>query len=214
VEDAGFRIHEGAIAASDVENVLAAVSRRGRAGTRHLLRTPAVAALAESLRPWAAGAVPYRATLFEKSGERNWLATWHQDTALPLARRVDSPDWGPWSEKDGVLYAHAPAWALRRVLALRVHLDDSTADNGPLRVIPGSHRHGVLSDEDVFRRAREGTATTCLAGRGAILAMRPLIIHASAKAVGGGPRRVLHIEYADALELAPGLRIAREETRA
>src|SRR5438876_642413 len=31
--------------------------------------------------------------------------------------------------KDGVIYAHAPGTALGQVLALRVHLDDSTADN-------------------------------------------------------------------------------------
>jgi ectoine hydroxylase-related dioxygenase (phytanoyl-CoA dioxygenase family) len=153
-------------------------------------------------------AVPFRATLFEKSGRSNWLVVWHQDTALPLAARFDSPEWGPWSEKAGVLYAHAPAWALTRVLALRVHLDDSGVDNGPLRCIPGSHRLGVLSDEEVFRVAREQASQTCLVPRGGVLAMRPLVIHASSKSTSDAPRRVLHIEYADALDLAPGIRLA------
>ena len=145
------------------------------------MRLPAVAAFArrDDLRSLAGGGVPYRATLFEKSGARNWLATWHQDTTLPLERRVDDPAWGPWSEKDGILYAHAPSWALARITALRIHLDASTADNGPLRVIPGSHAEGVLPDEEVFRRAREGTSTTCLAGRDS---MRPCRINSR----GGG----------------------------
>ncbi len=153
-------------------------------------------------------AVPFRATLFEKSGRSNWLVVWHQDTALPLESRFDSSEWGPWSEKAGIVYAHAPAWALARVLALRVHMDESGEDNGPLRCIPDSHRLGLLSDEDVFRVARERPSETCLVPRGGVLAMRPLVIHSSSKSAADAPRRVLHIEYADALELAPGIRLA------
>jgi ectoine hydroxylase-related dioxygenase (phytanoyl-CoA dioxygenase family) len=154
------------------------------------------------------GAVPYRATLFEKSGESNWLVVWHQDTALPLAERFDSPEWGPWSMKAGIHYAHAPTWALERILALRLHLDDSTAENGPLRVIPGSHKLGVLPDERVFEIAREQPHVECLVPRGGILAMRPLLIHSSQKAESPDPRRVLHLEYAAGLNLAPGIRLA------
>lgn len=52
-----------------------------------------------------------------------------------------------------MLYAHAPAWALSKVVALRLHFDDSNSENGPLRVIPGSHAHGVLTDGDVLHYA-------------------------------------------------------------
>jgi hypothetical protein len=38
--------------------------------------------------------------------------------------------------------------------------------------------------------------------------MRPLLIHASSKAQTAEPRRVLHIEYADSLELMPGIQLA------
>jgi ectoine hydroxylase-related dioxygenase (phytanoyl-CoA dioxygenase family) len=93
--------------------------------------------------------VAYRATLFDKSPVRNWLVTWHQDRALPLRERRDVPGWGPWSVKAGITFAQAPAAALSRVIALRVHLDDSRADNGPLRVLPGTHAMGVLSDREV-----------------------------------------------------------------
>jgi len=159
-------------------------------------------------RELGGGAVPYRATLFEKSGRANWLVVWHQDTALPLASRFDSPGWGPWSEKAGILYAHAPAWALSRVLALRVHLDDSTNENGPLRVIPGSHAAGVLSDGEVFGVARRRARMDCLVTRGGVLAMRPLLIHSSSKARLEAPRRVLHVEYADSLDFGEGIRLA------
>ncbi len=155
-----------------------------------------------------APAKPVRATLFEKSGKANWLVAWHQDTALPLTSRFEAPGWGPWSEKAGILYSHAPAWALSRILALRVHLDASTSENGPLRVIPGSHAAGVLTDAQVLDRARMHRPIECLVPRGGVLAMCPMIVHSSSKARTANPRRVLHIEYADSLDLAAGIRLA------
>ena len=146
--------------------------------------------------------------MFEKSDASNWLVPWHQDTALPLPSRFDDAGWGPWSEKAGTLYAHAPAWALSRVVALRVHLDDSGAENGPLRVIPGSHVNGVMSDAHVLGYASTHAEVVCLAGRGGVVAMRPLLIHCSSKAQSLAPRRVLHIEYADSIDLAEGIRLA------
>lgn len=143
---------------------------------------------------------PFRATLFDKSPDSNWLVSWHQDTALPLVEKIETPGWGPWSVKEGFHYAHAPAYALNKVLALRLHFDDSTASNGPLRVLSGTHRMGVLTDEEVSRLGGELTPTDCLIAKGGILAMRPLVIHASSKSHAQIPRRVLHIEYA-----APGI---------
>jgi hypothetical protein len=131
--------------------LLNAPVKRGRAGARHLMRLPDVAKIAVDRRlldiakgELGAEPLPFRATLFEKSGRGNWLVVWHQDTVLPLRKRFEAPGWGPWSEKSGVIYARAPASALSRVVALRVHLDASTTDNGPLRVVPGSHVLGII----------------------------------------------------------------------
>jgi ectoine hydroxylase-related dioxygenase (phytanoyl-CoA dioxygenase family) len=109
--------------------------------------------------------------------------------------------------KAGVIYAHAPARVLERVIALRVHLDDSTADNGPLRVLPGSHIHGVLGDtqiQDLSRRVRQAH---CTVAAGGVIAMRPLLVHASSKVTVEAPRRVLHLEYAASLILEAGLEL-------
>jgi len=179
------------------------------------MSNPAVASLAADhrLRDLAASmlggsAIPFRATLFEKTEQANWLIAWHQDTALPFAAPFDRAGWGPWSVKSGVHYAHAPACAMERIVALRIHLDDSTSENGPLRVIPDSHSHGVLTDQQVHQFAERHSAIECLSPRGGVIAMRPLLIHASSKSRSEQPRRVLHIEYADSLELQPGLRLA------
>jgi ectoine hydroxylase-related dioxygenase (phytanoyl-CoA dioxygenase family) len=164
----------------------------------------------QRLRSLASDAEPFRATLFHKTSRSNWLIPWHQDTALPLTHRIDDAEWGPWSNKNGFLYAHAPEWALRQILALRVELDGSHALNGPLRVIPGTH-HQLLSDAQVESIAarQADRAVDCLSPKGGVIAMRPLVVHASSKIVNDQPRRVLHIEYAapsrhmrDAIELA------------
>ena len=182
---------------------------------RHAMRNTSVAALACDSRLIAmaqevlgSAALPFRATLFDKSPTSNWLVVWHQDTALPLRERRETAGWGPWSIKDGVNYAHAPASALEHVLALRLHLDDSDAENGPLRILPETHTLGVLSDDALHELSTQIAAIDCLVPRGGILAMRPLVVHASSKSQSSAPRRVLHIEYAVSSSMADGLELA------
>jgi ectoine hydroxylase-related dioxygenase (phytanoyl-CoA dioxygenase family) len=219
LKELGYSVAESVLSAGECERLLDALSapdlKRSRAGARHLMSHRSVATLANDARllelarlALGPGATPSRATLFEKSAQSNWLVVWHQDTALPLGSRFDAPGWGPWSEKAGIKYAHAPGWALARIVALRVHLDPSNTENGPLRVVPGSHHAGLLTDEEVFAHTSAHEQIECLAGCGGVLLMRPLLIHSSSKAAGPGPRRVLHLEYADSLELAPGIRLA------
>jgi ectoine hydroxylase-related dioxygenase (phytanoyl-CoA dioxygenase family) len=219
IDRAGFWIENNVLSGAECDDIIKAVPQslqgRSRAGARHLMSIPIIEAMAKderllriAKRALGAGAVPFRATLFDKSARANWLVVWHQDTALPLESRNDSEEWGPWSAKAGILYAHAPAWALSRVLALRIHLDASTSENGPLRVIPGSHLGGVLSDDQILELARTQEKLECLVPRGSVLAMRPLLMHSSLKALGSEPRRVIHIEYADTLDLGRELRLA------
>ena len=186
--------------------------QRTRAGARHILGCPAVARLAQDSRlidlasEWLdAAAIPFKATLIDKGPDANWLVAWHQDTALPMSEYRESAGWGPWSEKSGVTYAHAPAKALERVVALRIHIDDSTADNGPLRVLPGTHSLGVLSDVQIRELALQVRPVSCTIAAGGVIVMRPLIIHASSKLNSQMPRRVLHLEYTTTLSVEPGL---------
>ena len=214
----GYQIVPHVLANEECDQLIGRLSAadvvRSRAGARHLLSIPEIGNVAtdprivDSIRD-ALGLtpVPFRATLFEKTQETNWLIAWHQDTALPLEERFEAPDWGPWSVKAGIHYAHAPAWAIGRVVALRIHLDESGANNGSLRVLPGSHRLGVLTDEAVHRLSNESSAVECIVPKGGVLVMRPLIVHASSKSIGA-PRRVLHIEYADSRTLRDNIRLA------
>ena len=217
--DSGYGIAPACLSSHECDEITAILSdgtvSRSRAGARHLMANPTVSKLANDDRltelagEWLGrGAIPFRATLFEKSAGTNWLIPWHQDTALPLAEKFNLSGRGPWSEKAGAVYAHAPAWALSRVVALRVHLDASTADNGPLRVVPGSHLAGVLSDGQVMEFVSNNECVECCVPQGGVIVMRPLIIHSSSKVRSTKSRRVLHIEYADSLDLADHIRLA------
>jgi ectoine hydroxylase-related dioxygenase (phytanoyl-CoA dioxygenase family) len=219
IAEQGFAIRNGVLTDSEIssfENQLQLADLpRSRAGIRHAMRNSAVAKTANHPRLLGLAqevlgveAVPYRATLFDKSPVSNWLVTWHQDTALPLREKREIAGWGPWSVKDNVIYAHAPAAVLSDVLALRLHLDHSGADNGPLRVLPRTHTLGVLSDDAMAVLAVEISPVECLTSLGGVLAMRPLLVHASSKSRSERPRRVLHIEYAAKTEITDGMRLA------
>jgi Phytanoyl-CoA dioxygenase (PhyH) len=220
LDEFGFQVIEGVFTSSECHQLPDELGSpnmvTSRAGARHLLARSDITSLAngDRLRTLASsvlgdGTAPFRATYFNKTARANWSVMWHQDTALPLRSRFDAEGWGPWSRKAGVLYAHAPTVALQQIVAIRVHLDDSCSDNGPLRVIPGSHRLGVLSDDEVSGVARTHASAECLVPRGGVLIMRPLLIHASSKMrAAWKPRRVLHIEYASSLHLAPHVELA------
>lgn len=218
LERDGFEIAPDCLPLSTVNALTAALENsplhRSRAGMRNVLQLEAVRALALDPLPLNLAkaslglqALPFRATLFDKSSDSNWLVVWHQDTALPLRQRKDVPGWGPWSVKEGVICAHAPAETLDEVLAIRIHLDASTIENGPLRVLPGTHQSGVLSDDAIQDLSLKVTEAVCQVPIGGVLLMKPLLVHASSKVLQSKRRRVLHIEYCSQATFPGGLEL-------
>jgi hypothetical protein len=205
--ESGFATIPKVIPPPEMSDVLLAIRElrtdNARAGLRNMLQCPAVRQLARdprlmgiAIKVLGADAFPFRATLFDKSPETNWLVAWHQDRALPIHRKQDRVGWGPWSTKEGVLYAQAPANALEQVIALRLHFDDCLETNGPLRVLPATHRLGVLTGEAIDELASQVSPVSCHIATGGVLVMSPLLLHGSSKSKASGSRRVLHIEYA------------------
>ena len=143
-------------------------------------------------------------TLFDKTASANWKVPWHQDLTIAVARRHEIEGFGPWSIKDGVPHVQPPASILGKILAIRLHLDDTPATNGALRVLAGTHRFGRLSKSQVASFRRELPETVCSMPAGAAMLMSPLLLHASSPSVVPGRRRVLHFEYS-AAELPEGL---------
>jgi ectoine hydroxylase-related dioxygenase (phytanoyl-CoA dioxygenase family) len=143
-----------------------------------------------------ADAFPVRALLFDKAPAANWKVPWHQDTAIAVAERTDTPGFIGWSVKDGVTHVHPPADILERMVALRIHLDDCGPENGPLRMLPGSHRHGKLDEEEIEHWRRTTEEVSCCLAPGDVLVLRPLLLHSSSPAKSPSRRRVIHLEYA------------------
>ncbi len=142
--------------------------------------------------------VPVQCTAFEKSADRNWLVPLHQDVAIPVAERVDHPGCGGWSNKQGTWFVQPPDDVLARLVAVRVHVDDCGPDDGVLNVVAGSHRHGRLGDDAAVAMRDARGVTPCPVPRGGAMAMRPLLLHASAKSAGTSRRRVLHFLFGPA----------------
>ena len=184
-------------------------------GTRCLLVRPWCAQLAQRLRTHPAlsallpaQAVAVQCTYFEKTSHRNWLVPLHQDLSVPVAARVEGAKLQGWAEKEGELFVQPPPDVLAQLVAVRLHLDPCQAEDGPLRVVPGSHLRGVLPPEQA-RALRDGAGEmVCTAEVGTALAMRPLLLHASSKSTGSSRRRVLHFVFGPA-SMPWGLRWAR-----
>lgn len=145
-----------------------------------------------------------RCLYFDKLPVANWKVAWHQDLSITVKSRVDLEGFGPWSRKNDDLHVHAPTAVLERMLAVRVHLDDCSTNNGPLKVIPGSQRLGRLGIDKIKDRAGRVKEIVCEVKKGGVLLMRPLLIHASSPAIEPSHRRVIHFELAD-FELPGGL---------
>jgi ectoine hydroxylase-related dioxygenase (phytanoyl-CoA dioxygenase family) len=219
MKNPGFWIKQDIFSDAECASLLECLSwnslARSRAGKRNLMAVYEIRRIALDERLIQIGQdgtrtrlIPYKATLFEKTGKANWLVAFHQDTALPLEKETRLEGWGPSSTKEGIIFSHAPTWALSQILAIRIHLDPSTNLNGPLRVIPNSHHKRITDDAEFDRFIKTGNEVQCLVGKGGVIAMSPLLIHASSKSVNDAPRRVLHIEYARSLDLGQGVRLA------
>jgi ectoine hydroxylase-related dioxygenase (phytanoyl-CoA dioxygenase family) len=208
----GFALIEHVLPAERVATLLHALSsaegegvrrREGVYAIRNLLDVPEVAALAGS-RPirdlvepvLGEDAFAVRGILFDKTPDANWKVAWHQDLTIAVRARHPMDGFGPWSEKAGVTSVQPPATVLERMLTVRVHLDACGPDNGPVQVLPGSHRAGRLAPDQIdVWRAEAAPVATCL-DAGGVLLMRPLLLHASSPARSPAHRRVIHLDFA------------------
>jgi ectoine hydroxylase-related dioxygenase (phytanoyl-CoA dioxygenase family) len=187
--------------ATSIQRAMESVASAG-AGTRNFLELEWCRKLVAGIRAHPeirsslpSSSVAVQCTFFDKTEGRNWRVALHQDLSIPVKERVEDPRLGVWSLKEGKHFVQAPVELLEQLLAVRLHIDDCGTENGPLRVVPGSHRKGRLGQIAIRRfRDRAGEITCTVASGGALL-LRPLLLHASSKAVTPRHRRVLHFLF-------------------
>lgn len=187
LETEGFCLVASLISRDRVERLKSVFAGQGRGA----LRIELIRELALEL-----GARPVRGIFFDKVEGANWKVPWHQDVTIAVKERRDVPGFRGWSLKDGIPHVQPPVEVLEKMLTCRLSLDDCTPENGPLRVIPGSHRLGRLPKSEVLRLGHEGPAVECCVPAGGAVWMKPLLIHSSSKARVPSHRRVLHLEFA------------------
>ena len=198
----GFAVLPELLSEAELQRIDLALAGRSEVGARDLLDEPWCAVLADRVRGDARldGAlapthVAVQCTSFEKSAQRNWLVPVHQDVAIPVAARIGDAALSGWSKKSGTWFVQPPEDVLDRLVAVRLHIDDCGLDDGPLNVVPGSHRGGRLDDtQAIALRDARGTVA-CAVPRGGAMLMRPLLLHASSKSTGTSRRRVLHFLF-------------------
>lgn len=209
----GYALADIVLAGHQCEHIassLPAVNGAGRGGIRNLITHPTVVRflLHERLGSYlwkmiGRDLVAVKATLFDKTADANWRVQWHQDRTIAVKERMQVAGYGPWSTKAGVLHVEPPSEVLAQMLSVRVHLDECGAENGPMRAIPGSHRSGKLQEDALAGTVAAGSAVELYVPQGALLLMRPLLVHSSSPARAPEHRRVLHLEFAPPEAISP-----------
>jgi ectoine hydroxylase-related dioxygenase (phytanoyl-CoA dioxygenase family) len=210
IERDGFAIISSCVDDSSIKRLSESLDDT-QYGQRNLLREPIIQELARSqevrylitsvLGP---NCFAVKGILFNKTQKSNWKVPWHQDLTITVQERIEAEGFGPWTIKGGVVNVQPREDVLHGILAIRIHLDANGRQNGPLRVIPGSHKHGRLSAEQIAKWDKS-EGVTCLVPRGGALLMRPLSLHASCACQFPESRRVIHLEYSSG-DLPSGLR--------
>lgn len=206
LEVEGFQLVCGVVPDSELEALRSESIRLSRLhpdekqGVRDLLRrSPLIRELSHktalrSLLPSEYRCV--RGILFDKSPDANWLVAWHQDLTIAVQQQHECTGYGPWSTKHSAPHVQPPTALLESMITLRLHLDHTHAENGALRVLPGSHLTGRLDAEAIARWKEHHSTIICEANAGDVLMMKPLLLHASSKATSPSHRRVIHLEFA------------------
>ncbi|WP_380874227.1 hypothetical protein ACFB49_46570 [Sphingomonas sp. DBB INV C78] len=130
-----------------------------------------------------------------KCPEAGMPFSWHQDSGYVVGNG------GPAD--------HAP------YLTCWITLDDATEENGTVRVIPGSHRNGIITHErqagsnDLVGAPAEVRGVTVEVPAGSIVAFSSLLLHATGANTSDKPRRVYLAQYTSEAMLNPGTRQLR-----
>jgi hypothetical protein len=132
-----------------------------------LLGSPEILGLAESL--CGPSFVPTYESLVFKAEDEGAAVPWHQDAVHPRSSRIANID---------------------------IYLDRSTADNGALRVVPGSQREQAdvcrLRDEHGWSPADVVVAEM---EPGDVLIHDVMVVHGSPPTTGGDLRRTIYLEF-------------------
>jgi hypothetical protein len=202
MEDVGVCLMNGVLEERQLKQLRDAFPASVR-DVRNLLDMKVIRELAcsEKVRSLAAAVLgescfAIRGIFFDNPAEANWKTRFHQGLTIAVKYKKDAPGFGDWTVKGGVHHVQPPMEILRRIVSVRLHLDDSRSDNAPLKIFRGTHRMGRLSPQQIEEIIRTETPVECRVPAGAALMMSPLLVHGLAASMNSTHRRVIHLDFA------------------
>ncbi len=132
---------------------------------------------------------------FDKPEKSNWFVAYHQDLTISVDKKVEIENFENWTTKQNQFAVQPPKEILEQNFTIRINKDNTTKENGALKVVNKSHRKGIVRTESII--VENEIETICEVEKGGIMIMKPLLFHASNKTTNNERRRVIHIEFSN-----------------
>ena len=123
----------------------------------------------------------------------NWIVNWHQDLTINVNEKIQLEGFRNWRSVDDRVVVQPSNEMLDNILTLRIHLDNCNELNGVLRIVPKSHKDGIIEVKSEIKNYTNNSEI-CPVEAGGIMFMRPLLLHSSRRSENNMNRRVIHIE--------------------
>ena len=191
LQDDGFLVVDAILTPRRCDEIANTLTAADGVGSRDLLKLPEVRRLAREIREFEplhatlSAKVAVQCTSFIKSRAQNWAVRLHRDRAIPA---TGGNGWKSSGIKDEMNFIRPPESFLKKLIAVRLNIDDAT--EGDLQIIPGSHKHSL--------KGLRQNSISIPVSKGGALVMYPLLEHASTKLRNAFNRRVLHFVFGPA----------------
>lgn len=132
---------------------------------------------------------------FDKPEKSNWFVSYHQDLTISVNEKAEIDNFTNWTKKHNQYAVQPDTEILESIFTIRIHLDDTTSENGALKVLDKSHLKSVFRIDHL--NLNEEKEVFCEVQSGSIMLMKPLLFHGSNKTTNDKNRRVIHIEFSN-----------------
>jgi len=133
---------------------------------------------------------------FYKTVQQNWSLPWHQDRVIAVDGKHELKRYKNWTYKAEQWHCEAPLNVLQNMFFCRLYLDDCDPESGAMLASLGSHKAGIVMNEDAESIAQQYPGKTCLAKAGDVLILPMLTLHKSTLVMSDKLRRVIRLDYA------------------
>jgi ectoine hydroxylase-related dioxygenase (phytanoyl-CoA dioxygenase family) len=190
---------------AELQDICGCLNRPGKrvSERNQIFQSLGVSNLTHAIQAYWPGMQPVRMVAFNKSADANWGVPWHQDRVIAVKQRFDLQGFSNWTSKSGAWHCEPPISILKRMLFVRLYLDDVTPEKGAMAIALGSHEEGLVPADQAASIASRYESVIPFGAAGDATVLPMLTLHRSSPNVTGLDRRTLRIDFADAPLPAP-----------